>query len=172
MERPRALVLIAILALLAACGGGGPGDDADGDGDGTSQSEPAEASAAPPPDDDDDDGGGGGNGGGGSAGDAEEAFERLTPPNADEVSKTTAGELIIAGFTTPDSMDSLRSFYEDAFDDLGLQILTTTEAAGGITWFVGTDENASEFGGVISIIPATDGGSGTTVSVQIGSTDQ
>jgi hypothetical protein len=169
MRWSRALVLIAILALLAACGGGGSGESAadGGDGDGTSQSEPAEASAAPPPDDNGD-----GDGDTGSAGDAEEAFERLTPPNAAEVSKTTASGVIFAAFTTPDSIDSLTSFYEDAFDDLGLQILTTTEAAGGITWFVGTDENASEFGGVISVIPATDGGSGTTVSVQIGSTNQ
>jgi hypothetical protein len=170
MRWTRALVLIAILALLAACGGGGSGESAgdggDGDGNGTSQSEPGQASAAPPPDDDD------GNGGNGSAGDAEEAFERLTPPNAAEVSKTTASGVIFAAFTTPDSIESLTSFYEDAFDDLGLQILTTTEAAGGISWFVGTDENASEFGGVISVIPPTDGGSGTTVSVQIGATNQ
>lgn len=174
MRWTRALVLIAILALLTACGGGGSGesagDDDDGNGDGTSQSEPAEASAAPPPDDDDDNGNG--NGGNGSAGDAEAAFERLTPPNATEVSKTTASGVIFAAFTTPDSMDSLTNFYEDAFNDLGLQILTTTEAAGGITWFVGTDENASEFGGVVSVIPATDGGEGTTVSVQIGATNQ
>jgi hypothetical protein len=170
MQWPRALVLIAILGLLAACGDGGPGDggdDGDGASQGAAQSEPAEASAAPPPDD-----GGGDDGGNGNAGDAEEAFERLTPPNAEEVSKTTAGELIIAGFTTPDSIDSLTSFYEDAFSDLGLQILTTTQAAGGVTWFVGTDANASEFGGVISVIPATEGGSGSTVSIQIGSTTQ
>lgn len=170
MRWTRALVLIAILALLAACGGGGSGesagDDGDGNGNGTSQSEPAEASAAPPPDDDD------GNGNGGNAGDAEEAFARLTPPNAAEVSKTTASGVIFGAFTTPDSVDSLTSFYEDAFDDLGLQILTTTETAGGISWFVGTDENASEFGGVVSVIPATDGGEGTTVSVQIGATNQ
>lgn len=169
MRWSRALVLIAILALLAACGGGGGGEDGDGNGDdGTTQSEPAEASAAPPPDDDEGDD----DGGNGDAGDAEAAFERLTPPNADEVSKTTASGLIFAGFTTPDSVDSLTSFYEDAFNDLGLEILTTTEAADGITWFVGTDENASEFGGVVSVIPATDGGQGTTVSVQIGSTNQ
>jgi hypothetical protein len=175
MQWPRALVLIAILGLLAACGGGGPGDggdDGDGASQGAAQSEPAEASAAPPPDDGGGDDGGGDDGGNGSAGDAEEAFERLTPPNADEVSKTTAGELIIAGFTTSDSIDSLTSFYEDAFGELGLQILTTTEAAGGVTWFVGTDENASEFGGVISVIPATDGGTGTTVSIQIGATNE
>ncbi len=170
MRWPRAMVLMAILALLAACGGNGPGDDDPDDGDAASQaaaqSEPTEASAAPPPDD------GGGDDGGGDGGDAEEAFERLTPPNAAEVSKTTASGVIFAAFNTPDSMDSLTNFYEDAFNDLGLQILTTTEAAGGISWFVGTDENASEFGGVISVIPATDGGEGTTVSVQIGATNQ
>ena len=169
MRWPRALVLIAILGLLAACGGGGVDNDGDDGGTDTEQSEPAGASAAPPPDDDGDDDD---DGDGGSAGDAEAAFERLTPPNADEVSKTTTSGVIFAGFTTPDSMDSLTSFYEDAFNDLGLQILTTTEAAGGITWFVGTDENASEFGGVVSVIPTADGGSGSTVSIQIGSTNQ
>lgn len=172
MRWSRALVLIAILALLAACGGGGDGGDGgndDGDGDGTTQSEPAEAT---PDDGGGDDGGGDDGDDGGDAGDAEAAYERLIPPNADEVSKTTASGLVIAGFTTTDSVDSLVSFYEDAFSDLGLDILTTTEAAGGITWFVGTDENASEFGGVVSVIPAADSGSDTTVSIQIGATNQ
>ena len=172
MRWSRALVLIAILALLAACGGGGPGDDGDDGGDDTQQSEPAGASAAPAPDDDDSGDDGDDGGGGGDAGDVEAAFERLTPPNAEEVSKTTASGVIFAGFNSPDSMDSLTSFYEDAFDDLGLQILTTTEASGGITWFVGTDENASEFGGVVSVVPASDGGPSSTVSIQIGATNQ
>ena len=65
--------------------------------------------------------------------------------------------MIFAAFNTPDSLDSLTSFYQDAFNDLGLQILTTTEASGGITWFVGTDDTASTFGGVVSVFPATDG---------------
>ena len=176
MRWSRALVLIASLALLAACGdgGGGPGDDGDAGGDDTQQSAPAGASAAPAPDDDDGDDGDddGDGGGGGNAGDVDAAFERLTPPNAQEVSKTTTSGVIFAGFNSPDSMNSLTSFYEDAFDDLGLQILTTTEASGGITWFVGTDENASEFGGVVSVVPASDGGSGSTVSIQIGATNQ
>ncbi len=169
MRWPRAMVLMAILALLAACGGNGPGDDDPDDGDTASQaaaqSEPTEASAAPPPDD------GGGDDGGGDDGDAGEAFERLTPPNAAEVTKTTSAGVIYAAFTTPDSVESLTSFYEDAFNDLGLQILTTTETAGGVSWFVGTDENASEFGGVVAAIPNTDGGPGSTVTVQIGATN-
>lgn len=170
MRWPRALVLIAILGLLAACGGGGSDNDAD-DGDGAAQSEPADASAAPPPGDDggDDDGD---DGGGGNGGDAEAAFERLTPPNAQEVTKTTAEGIVFAAFTSADSVESLTSFYEDAFNDLGLEILTTTEASGGVTWFVGTDENASEFGGVVSVVPAQDGSDGNTVSIQIGATNQ
>ena len=80
--------------------------------------------------------------------------------------------MIFAAFNTSDSLDSLTSFYQDAFNDLGLQILTTTEASGGITWFVGTDETASTFGGVVSVFPAVDGGDGNTVSVQIGETTQ
>lgn len=174
MRWSRAAWLTPVLILsVAACGspaasdGGNGGDDT---GDETAQTEPAEPTPAG-----DDGGGESGGGGGGNAGDADAAFERLTPPNAEEVTKTTASGVIFAGFNSSDSMESLTSFYEDAFDDLGLQILTTTEAAGGITWFVGTDENASEFGGVISVIPGTDGGSGSTgstVSIQIGATNQ
>ena len=118
------------------------------------------------------DGDGDGDGNGGGDFDTDAAYERLTPPNAEEVTKTTSGGVIFAAFNSSDSVDSLTSFYMDAFDDLGLQVLTTTETADGVSWFVGTDENATEFGGVISVIPATDGGSGSTVSVQIGSTNQ
>jgi hypothetical protein len=179
MRWTQVLAGLLIVLLVAACGGGGSGDGNGGDDGGESQ-------AAGDGDDGGDDGGNGddesqpaddgdgddGNGGnGGSTDDAEEAFAVLTPPNAEEVTKTTASGVIFAAFTTPDSVDSLVSFYEDAFDELGLQILTTTETADGISWFVGTDENASEFGGVISVIPNTEGGTGSSVSVQIGATN-
>jgi hypothetical protein len=169
--------VFAILVLVAACGGGGA-DGGDGGGDG-GESQAVEGGDDGGGDDGGGDDGGGddgggddGGGGGGDAGDAEAAFERLTPPSAEEVTKTTTSGVIFAAFQSPDSVESLTSFYEDAFSDLGLQILTTTETADGISWFVGTDENASEFGGVISVVPSTDGGSGTTVSVQIGATNQ
>ena len=163
MRWTSALALFLVL-MLAACGGGGPGATETDDGTGSEQTDAAETAGETPDD--------GGNGGGGNGGDADAAFERLTPPNAEEVTKTTASGVIFAAFNSPDSVDSLTSFYEDAFNDLGLQILTTTEASGGVSWFVGTNEDASEFGGVVSVIPATEGGSGSTVSIQIGATNQ
>jgi hypothetical protein len=171
MRLSRALLApVLLLLFVVACGSPAAtdGDNGNGNGDEAEQSQAAEETPA------DDDGGGGGDdgGGGGNAGDAEAAFERLTPPNAEEVTKTTASGVIFAAFNSPDSLDSLTSFYEDAFDDLGLQVISTTEAAGGITWFIGTDENASEFGGVVSVIPAQDGSSGSTISIQIGATNQ
>jgi hypothetical protein len=161
LAAPMLILLITVACSSPAASTGGNG------GNGSEQTQGAE----PTPEATQDSGGnGGGGGGGGNAGDAEAAFERLTPPNAEEVTKTTAGGVIFGAFNSPDSVDSLTSFYEDAFNDLGLQILSTTETSGGVSWLVGTDETASTFGGVVSVIPATDGGSGTTISVQIGTT--
>ena len=172
MRWSRALVLVAILALLAACGGGGGDGDGNGDdGDGATQSEPAEAT----PDDENDDGGGddGGDDGngdddGGSTGsfDLDRAFEILTPPGGTELSKTTAEGIIFAAWDSDDDFDSLRSFYEDAIDEAGFEVITTTEAQGGIAWVVGVDDG-SGVGGSISLFPASDG-SGTQISVTIG----
>ena len=172
MRWSRALAVPALMLLfVVACSSPAQSDGGDDNGNGSEQTEPAEASQ--------DDGGGGGDdgggdddGGGGSAGDADAAFEVLTPPNAEQVTKTTAEGVIFAAFTSPDSVDSLTSFYRDAFDELNLQILTTTEASGGISWIVGTDDSASEFGGVVSVIPNADGTDGSTVSIQIGATGQ
>jgi hypothetical protein len=166
MRRPQTLTAFALIFLIvAACSSPAASDgngNGNGDGNGSEQSEPAEETQ----------GDGDGGGGGGGDRDVEAAFDTLTPPNAEEVTKTTAEGVIFAAFNTPDSLDSLTSFYQDAFNDLGLQILSTTEASGGITWFVGTDDTASTFGGVVSVFPATDGGDGNTVSVQIGATNQ
>jgi hypothetical protein len=173
MRLTRALIApVLLLLFVVACSSPAVSDggDGNGNGDGSEQSQAAEETSG----DGGDDGGGGGggdNGGGGSAGDADAAFERLTPPNADQVTKTTAEGVIFAAFTSPDSVDDLTSFYMDAFDDLGLDVLTTTEAADGISWIVGTDDTASEFGGVVSLVPTQDGSGGTTVSIQIGSTN-
>lgn len=164
MRWSRALVLIAILALLTACGGGGGGgnggDNGDGGGD-TTQSEPAEATP-------DDGGGDDGDDGGGSTGsfDLERAFEILTPPSGTELSKTTAEGVIFAAWDSDDDLDSLRSFYEDAISEAGFEVITTTEAQGGIGWVVAVDDD-SGVGGSISLFPASDG-SGTQISVTVG----
>ena len=164
MRWSRALIALALLTLfVAACSSPAASNGGNGGGDDSEQSEPAETSQ--------DDGGGDGGGGGGSgSGDADQAFETLTPPNSTELTKTSAGGVIFAAFDTTESIDSLTSFYEDAISDAGLRILTTTESGGGISWIIGNDENASTFGGAISVFPASDG-SGTQVSVQVGSTE-
>ena len=175
MRWSRALVLIAILALMAACGGAGDGGDDGGDGgdgEGATQSEPADASTPGDGGSEDGNGDGGDDGGddgdGGSTGsfDLDRAFELLTPPNGTDLSKTTAEGIIFAAWDTDDDFDSIRSFYEDAIDEAGFEVITTTEAQGGIAWVVGLDDG-SGVGGSISIFPASDG-SGTQISVTIG----
>lgn len=163
MRWSRAMVLIAILALLAACGGGGGGGDGDGNGgdgdsNGTTQSEPAAG--------DGEDGDGGEGGGSTGSFDLDRAFEILTPPGGTELSKTTAEGIIFAAWETDDDFDSLRSFYEGAIDEAGFEVITTTEAQGGIAWVV-AEPGGSGVGGSISIFPASDG-SGTQISVTIG----
>jgi hypothetical protein len=160
MRWTQVLAGILIVLLVAACGGGGNGDGNGGDDGGESQ-------AAGGGDDGGDDGNGGDDGGGQTGSfDLDQAFETLTPPNATELSKTTAEGVIFAAWDTDDSLDSLRDFYEDAMNDLGLEVITTTEAQGGVAWVV-TDGGDSGIGGSISIFPASDG-SGTQVSVTIG----
>lgn len=163
MTRSRTLslvVLLSLLAVLSACGGssGDSGSqESDDGGSGASQAEETQPAT--------DDGDGGDDGSTGSF-DLDRAFEALTPPNADELTKTTADGIIFAAWDTDESFDSLRSFYEDAMDDLGLEVVTTTEAQGGIAW-AATDGDDSGVGATISIFPASDG-SGTQVSVTIG----
>lgn len=174
MRVPRALAALLILVLIAACGGGQAGDSSGGDDNGSDTESTAPEPGGGNESSDDggnggtepsDDGGNGG-GGGGSSHDLDEIFATLTPPNSTELSKTTAQGVIFAAWDSSDSFDSLRSFYEDAIADTGLQIIQTTEAQGGIAWVIAEDDTGN-FGGTVSIFPASDG-SGTQVSVTVG----
>ncbi len=170
MRVPRALAALLILVLIAACGGGQAGDSSGGDDNGSDTE-----STAPEPgggSESSDDGGNGGTepsddgGNGGSSHDLDAIFATLTPPNSTELSKTTTQGVIFAAWDSTDNFDSLRSFYEDAIADTGLQIVQTTEAQGGIAWVIAEDDTGN-FGGTVSIFPASDG-SGTQVSVTVG----
>lgn len=174
MRVPRALAALLILVLIAACGGGQAGDSSGGDDNGSDTESTAPEPGGGNESSDDggnggtepsDDGGNGG-GGGGSSHDLDEIFATLTPPNSTELSKTTAQGVIFAAWDSSDSFDSLRSFYEDAIADTGLQIIQTTEAQGGIALVIAEDDTGN-FGGTVSIFPASDG-SGTQVSVTVG----
>jgi hypothetical protein len=154
---------------VAACGGGS-GDGNGGDDGGGSQAagngDDGGEGSQPAGNDGNGDDGGGADGGGSGSLDVDEVFATLTPPNATELSKTTTAGVIFAAWESDDSFDSLRSFYEDAIADSGLQIIQTTEAQGGIAWVVAEDDTGN-FGGTISIFPASDG-SGTQISVTVG----
>jgi len=160
MRWSRYLLALALAMLVVACGSPAATDGGDGNGgDGSQESEPAETSG------DGDGGDGGGDTGSGSL-DLDRTFEILTPPNSTELSKTSAQGVIFAAWESDESFESLRSFYEDAIDEAGLQIFSTTEAQGGVAWAVAESEGSS-FGGAISIFPASDG-SGSQISVTIG----
>ena len=152
--------LVLMMLVTVACGSPAATDGGDNGGDGTGESQPAEPTPA--------DGGGddGGDGNGSGSLDLDRVFEILTPDNATELSKTSASGIIFAAWDSDESFDSLRSFYENAIDEAGLQIISTTEAQGGIAWAIAENEEGS-FGGTVSLFPASDG-SGTQISVTIG----
>ena len=158
MRWSRTFVAPFLIVVAVACSSPGGGTGGDG-------SEPTDA---PEPTTASTDGGGGDGGDGGSgSGDLDAVFEQLTPPNSTETSKTAAEGIIFAVFESTDSIDSLKSFYESAIPDSGLQIFSTTEAQGGYAWTIAESEGSS-FGGAVSIYPSGSG-SGTAVSVTIGS---
>jgi hypothetical protein len=158
-------MLFVVVACSSPGASTGGGDDG---GNGSEQSQAAEST--PTPDATSDDGGGsgddGGSGGGTGDADVDEVYAKLTPPNATEITKTTTGGVIFAAWDSSDSLESLQSFYEDAFDDADLTVVSTTQAQGGYAWVVARGED-SNFGGAVSIFPASDG-SGTQVSITIG----
>lgn len=161
-----ALMLFVVVACSSPGASSGSGDDG---GNGSEQSQAAEPTPEATSDDGGgggDDGGSGGSGGGSGDADVDEVYAMLTPPNATEITKTTTGGVIFAAWDSSDSLESLQSFYEDAFDDADLTIVSTTQAQGGYAWVVARGEN-SNFGGAVSIFPASDG-SGTQVSITIG----
>ncbi len=160
MRSTRALAPIFLALLLAACGGSG--SSADGGGDG-----PASEAAGTPQPNETSGGGGGGGGGNGSSGDLDQLAEQLTPPDASETSRTTAGGVIFLTFESSRSPDDLESFYEGAITGAGLEIFSRTSAEGSYSWIF-QDPGDNSFGGVVSVTPGGDG-SGSLVGVQVGS---
>lgn len=159
MKRALALILPALVLLLAACGGTSntPGGNGNG-GDESSAPASTEASVDAQPSE------GTGGGGGGTAGDLDSLVEALTPPNAAEQTKTTAEGGVFIGWESTDSVESLKSFYESAIPNAGMQIFSTTSAGGSYSWVFAENEGSS-FGGSVTLAPSSSGGSGSTVIV-------
>jgi hypothetical protein len=161
MQTFRSILAIAIVALLlAACGGSAAtqqpaGGGGGGGGGGTATEVPAATEAG---------GGGGGGGGGGSGQDVEAVGNQLVPPNSTEVSKTTAEDTWFVIYESTDSVDSLKSFYENAVPKTGLRIISTTTIQGGVSYVIATDDSGA-FGGAINIYPSGDGKTAVQVTV-------
>jgi hypothetical protein len=104
-------------------------------------------------------------GGGGAAGaDVEAVGKALVPPNSSEVTKTTAPDTWFVVYSSTDSLESLKSYYEATIPKTGLQIISTTTINGGISWVIAKDASGS-FGGAVSVFPSGDGKSVVQVTV-------
>jgi hypothetical protein len=155
MRWVRALVLPVLAVTVIACSAPTPDT---GNGNGSQESDTPQAST--------DDGGGDGGGGGGSQGDVEQLAEQLKPPNSTESSRFTTAEGISVGYGSTDSTDSLKSYYEGKFDDLGINLIGTSSASGSHTFVIG-DEDGSGIQGGVSVID--DGSGASIVSITLGS---
>lgn len=156
MRWVRALVLPVLAVTVIACSAPTPDT---GNGNGSQESDTPQAST------DDGGGDGGGGGGGGSQGDVEQLAEQLKPPNSTESSRFTTAEGISVGYGSTDSTDSLKSYYEGKFDDLGINLIGTSSASGSHTFVIG-DADGSGIQGGVSVID--DGSGGSIVSITIG----
>ena len=158
------LTLLAfLLTVSVACGGGD--DDAGGGDSATATEQPVAASAADASAADSKDGNGDG---GAPEGDVEQLVADLEPPNSSGIhSRSTADGIIYISWRTPDSLDDLQGFYEDAITDAGYTISSRGSAGVSYEWIFG-NEGGSDFRGVVTVSPGgSDGGS--LVAAQVGS---
>lgn len=153
--------MVPILAIaLAACGGSSPGATDDGNG-GQSAEASAEAST-------DDGGPGSSQDNGPASGDVEQVAADLEPPNSSRTSQTNAEGTVWSTYDSTDSVDSLKSFYDNAIPGTGMQVFSTTNSAGTYSWLF-AESDSSSFGGSVTVGPASDGGDGAVVIVIVSS---
>ena len=160
MRWARALVLPLLVFVLVACGSSGASSNGNGNGNGNGSSDAGEPTATTAASED------GGGGGGGGGGDVEQIAEQLVPPNSSETSRTTANGVIFVTYTSTDSPETLKGFYEDAIPRTGWNIYSTTTVSGSYSWIFAESEGSSN-GGVVSVAPDSDG-SGSAVVIQVG----
>lgn len=163
MRWVRLVVLPVLVALLVACGGGdgdGGGEGSSGGGNDTSTSNSGGSA-----------GGGGSSASGGSTGgggslpeDFDEIADRLEPPNASETSRFSTSDGLVIGWESSDSVESLKSHYDDAIEDAGFNVLATTSISGTHQWLIG-DEDGDGYAASVSVAPNS--GSGSIVGITV-----
>jgi hypothetical protein len=162
MRFPLAGAMVLVMATLAACGGGSGNSSSAAAATPTeaasSAGEPTEAATTPSP--------GESNGSGG--GDLQALADALKPPNSTQTFNSNSSGVILTIYTSTDSADSLKSFYESAITGAGLKIISTStdSATNSVAIIFAKDDNSS-FGGAIGLGPDQSGGSGTNVSVTV-----
>lgn len=162
MGMVRGVALPFLLLFMVACGSPGVSQSASGtqgasasasESTAASASEQDEPSSAPPTS-------------GGDTGDLDSLVQKLKPPNATEISKTSAQGGAYVAWESTDSADSLKSFYEKAIKDAGMTVFSTTTTGGVLSWIFAKEEGSS-FGGSVTVAPSTSGGSGSSVIVAV-----
>jgi hypothetical protein len=144
----RLLFPAALIVALAACGGAATSSAPASAGSNASASSAASSSASASAETS-----ASSSEGGGSAS-LDELEDQLTPPDSSETSRFDVPGGAAISFQTSASMAELRSFYGDAFDDLGLEVVTSDAGDSGVSWvFSNTSE---EFGGSVVIAPSAD----------------
>jgi hypothetical protein len=145
------LALVASAMLVAACGGSASESPGDGGGASTEPGASAEPAASS------------GGGGGGSVPD--DFADQLVPPASSVVMTQSAGETQTVIFHSTASFDELKSFYESAVDSLGGDTFKQ-EIEGSLT--IGFGDEATGSGGLIVIVPSSEGGHDVSVTTAIG----
>jgi hypothetical protein len=144
--------------LLVACNGpGANGSASSGGGDSGTASASASASTQASAS----------SGGGTGSGDIDQVASNLTPPNSSETGRYSASGALVVTWSSTDSVDSLKSYYDGKLSSLGLNVLSTTDVQGTHGWVFGNADNTGVTG-ALTLSPDTSSGGATTVSLTAG----
>jgi len=148
--------------VLSACGGG---DDDKSSGP-TSSGDGATATKSA--------GSGGGSGGGanptskpasgGAASDLEKLEKDLVPPKSKQVARFSADDAVVVTYTSTESLDTLKDYYDKKIKDLKLKVQGTMNVTDSYSWFIGEDNDKGPHGAVII---ARSGNEPTAVSITL-----
>jgi hypothetical protein len=152
-------VIPVLVMALASCGGASPGASSGGGGGNNGPSSAANPSSAEATV--------AASGGGGQGGttDLNALADKLTPPNATQTATYPTDTTIGIDYSSSDSLDTLKSFYDTAISDAGFTVASKIEGvAGSITWYIANDAGV---GGYVTV-DADPSGNGTQVTVALG----
>lgn len=159
---PRSMAILPALAIalvVSACSGNNASSSTGGGGSSSAASSEAStaattaASAAAS------------TGSGGSS-DLASLVNGFVPPNSTQTVRTDAADAVFVSYTSTDSTDSLKGYYENAIKNAGMTVVSTTNAGGATSWIF-TKDSDSSIGGSITVGAGPDG-TGSQVTLTLG----